>query len=181
MPPPGASPSAIDAAERRLGFAIPPSYRAFLEVHDGWPGFFHGASLLSAHQLARGTYVNVARMVVGEHAAELESGPPSVASAAATFVPFGIDAQAETIIGWDPSRATGGGELRILMWLNGIGDVAESFESLLDLVLTMLGADIEDRRAITSSQRGMPLARSEPARGDARPIVGTRPRAVRAA
>jgi hypothetical protein len=181
MPPPGAAPSAIDAAERRLGFAIPPSYRAFLEVHDGWPGFFHGASLLSAQQLARGTYVNVARMVVGEHASELESGPASVVGATSTFVPFGIDAQAETIVGWDPARSTGGGELRILMWLNGIGDVAESFESFLNLVLMMLGADIEERRALTSSQRGVLLSRGEPARGDLRPIAQASPRAVRAA
>lgn len=35
MPP--ASASGIAAAEARLGWALPPSYRSFLAVTDGWP------------------------------------------------------------------------------------------------------------------------------------------------
>lgn len=172
MPPPGASPAAIDLAERRLGFALPPSYRAFLEVHDGWPAFFHGASLLNAQHLARGTYVNVARMVAAEHASELDSGPISVGGASSRFIPFGIDTQAETVIGWDPGRPSraGYGELRIVMWLNGIGDVVESFDAFLEIVLQMLGAELEDRRSRVAA-RSTPVPASAPVRREPRPPI----------
>src|SRR5688572_7913807 len=100
MPPPPASAASIQAVERRLGLPLPASYRAFLSVHDGWPGFFHGANLLGSAALARGTYMSVGRMAFAENTAELEDGPISVARAASSFVPFGIDAQAEMVFGW---------------------------------------------------------------------------------
>jgi hypothetical protein len=34
---PGASEGALEATEARLGRSLPPSYRAFLQVSDGWP------------------------------------------------------------------------------------------------------------------------------------------------
>jgi hypothetical protein len=38
---PGASETAITAAEARLGARLPPSYRAFLTVSNGWPRLTH--------------------------------------------------------------------------------------------------------------------------------------------
>ena len=42
-----ASPSQIAKLERRLGKPLPPSYRAFLELHNGWELFDGGLNLLS--------------------------------------------------------------------------------------------------------------------------------------
>src|SRR4051812_674694 len=64
LPPAGASPAVLDGAPRHLGRPLPPSYRALLAQHDGVPQLYHGASLLGARPLARGTYVDLARMVI---------------------------------------------------------------------------------------------------------------------
>lgn len=173
MPPLPASPSAIEAVERRLGFVLPPSYRAFLSAHDGWPGFFHGASLLGTTALARGTYMSIGRMVFAENTAELEEGPISVARAAASFVPFGIDPQAEMVFGWDPARRDASGELRVIAWIHGVGDTAPSFHAFLEDVLEMLDAELLDRRALP--------VRSSPLPHGARRLATPRPSAVRAA
>src|SRR6476469_5995250 len=37
---PPATDADIDTEERRTGFAYPPSYRAFLKLHNGWLGFW---------------------------------------------------------------------------------------------------------------------------------------------
>jgi hypothetical protein len=42
-----ASQSQIAKLERRLGKPLPPSYRAFLELHNGWEHFDGGLNLLS--------------------------------------------------------------------------------------------------------------------------------------
>jgi SMI1 / KNR4 family (SUKH-1) len=43
---PGASAAQIANVERRLGAPLPPSYRAFLELHNGWTEFTGGAMIL---------------------------------------------------------------------------------------------------------------------------------------
>lgn len=148
MPPPGAAPSAIAAAERRLGFPLPASYRAFLAKHDGWPKIAHGASLLGTQQLLRGTFVAVARMTIEEH---ITSGEVDPEGAAAAFVPFGLDPNADVLFAWNTRAARGeGDELPIAVWLNEIGVVVESFPAFLELLLEMLTADVieaEERRA----------------------------------
>ncbi len=91
LPPAGAAPHAIAAVERRLGRPLPPSYRALLALHDGLPAFYQGASLLGARPLARGTYLELARICIApDHDAEL--------------VPFGVDGRGDTIFAWDTSR-----------------------------------------------------------------------------
>jgi hypothetical protein len=162
MPPPPASQASIHAVERRLGFALPASYRAFLAAHDGWPGFFHGANLLGSAALARGTYISVGRMAFAENMAEFEDGPISVARAASGFIPFGLDAQAEMVFGWDPARPEPGGELRVIYWIHGVGDTASSFTDFLDLVLAMLDAELDDRRALRISSSQLEARRLTP-------------------
>jgi hypothetical protein len=175
MPPPPASSSALQAVERRLGFALPASYRAFLSAHDGWPGFFHGANLLSTAALARGTYMSVGRMAFAENTAELEDGPISVARAATGFVPFGIDAQAEMVFGWDPARPEPSGELRVIYWIHGVGDTAPSFLAFLEFVLEMLDAELVDRQTLPVRSSAHPRA------PEARRLATPRPSAIRAA
>src|SRR4051812_28555855 len=99
LPPPGASPAAIAAVEQGLGFPLPPSHRELLARHDGIPQLYQGASLLGARQLARGTFVDIARLMI-EVPLDDE----------ADVIPFGIDAEAETIFAWDASRRRADGE-----------------------------------------------------------------------
>jgi len=44
---PPASPAQIAKLERLIGKPLPPSYRNFLELHNGWKDFSGGASLLA--------------------------------------------------------------------------------------------------------------------------------------
>jgi hypothetical protein len=143
LPPGGATPFAIAAVERRLGRPLPPSYRQLLSLHDGIPHFYQGVSLLSAHHLTRGTFVDLTRLVIdlGEI-----SRVESARGRGPTLVPFGIDALGETIFAWDTSAPGSGGELGVVLWMNEIGERAESFPIFLELVLAMLEGDIADRR-----------------------------------
>jgi hypothetical protein len=143
LPPGGASQSAILAVERRLGRPLPRSYRQLLALHDGVPLFYQGISLLNAHHLARGTYVDLARLVID--LGEL-SGIEGAHKRRSTLVPFGVDAAGEAIFAWDLSTPGEGGEPSIVVWMNEIGERVSSFWSLLELVHAMLEADIDDRR-----------------------------------
>src|SRR5881296_1040226 len=60
-PSPGAPLRAISTVERRLCRRLPPSYRAFLHEHDGWPLFFDGASLLGTRELSKPGYAEMTR------------------------------------------------------------------------------------------------------------------------
>jgi hypothetical protein len=130
-PPAGATAPAIAAAERRLGRALPPSYRELLACHDGVPGFYQGASLLSTRHFARGTYLELCRIVIDVPG----------------LVPFGVDPAGETLFAWDPSEARDDGEMGVIVWMNEIGERLPDFPSFLELVRDMLGAEIADRRA----------------------------------
>jgi cell wall assembly regulator SMI1 len=46
LPYPGATDSDIAAGEKRLRFAFPPSYRAFLKIHNGWRNFSYDWSIM---------------------------------------------------------------------------------------------------------------------------------------
>jgi hypothetical protein len=151
QPPTGASQQDIARAERRLGRPLPPSYRAFLAAQDGWPRFFLGAALLGVQPLSRGTYVDVARMVIddGELAGPSSGAAPGTSAPAQgrVLVPFGIDAEAETVFAWDLGAPRADGELGVLVWTNEVGLHVDDFPSFLELCLDMLRAEIEERRA----------------------------------
>ena len=155
MPSARAGERGIAAVERRLRRPLPPSYRAFLATHDGWPQFFHGASLLGVRHLARGTYDEVTRLVLEEW----EAPRPGSARAPRRqppkhmLVPFGIDARAETIFAWNTSTVRADGELEIVVWINEIGERVESFPRFLELVLELLGADLDERRRRVAEAR----------------------------
>lgn len=149
-PPAGAQEQAIAGAERRLGFLLPPSYRALLALHDGWPQLYAGAGLLGVRALSRGTFVDVARMVIDERGADWSGGelpPRGSRLRRGGLIPFGIDVDAETIFAWDTSSARPDGEMEVILWTNEIGLRAETFPVLLDLVAEMLSAELEDRRS----------------------------------
>ncbi|AKT41716.1 SMI1/KNR4 family protein [Chondromyces crocatus] len=171
-PPEGAAEEAIACAERRMGMRLPPSYRALLSMHDGWPQIFAGAGLLGSRPLTRGAYLGVAQMMLEENegaargrgaarareatrARQGEAGAqrtwfdgpgPDRARGrmrAAGLVPFGIDPDAETLFAWDPETARDDGEMDVVVWMSGLGMRLSSFPELLELVADMLEAELE--------------------------------------
>jgi len=58
---PAASPALIAAAEQRLEFSFPPTFREFLSVCDGFVQFSEGFDVLGAHQLLSSEYANEVR------------------------------------------------------------------------------------------------------------------------
>jgi hypothetical protein len=151
LPPPGATPSALVSVERKLGRALPAAYRELLVLHDGFPQLYQGASLLSTSQLVRGSFVDVARMMIDLG----EPGPIGATRRRPALVPFGIDSTAETIFAFDCGVPTG--EPGILLWMNEIGVRLDGFAAFLDFVTEMLQADVEERRRFVEPglQRGV--------------------------
>src|SRR5262245_3413096 len=132
LPPGGASQGAILAVERRLGRPLPRSYRQLLALHDGIPHFYQGISLLNAQHLARGTYVDLARLTIDLGG---PSGIEGVHGRRSVLVPFGVDAAGEAIFAWDMRSAGNDGEPSIVVWMNEIGERVPGFASFLELVL----------------------------------------------
>lgn len=157
QPPSGAAEHDLVRVEHRLGRPLPPSYRAFLLAQNGWPRFFQGAALFGVLPLARGTFVEVARMVLQD--AEL-AGSSSAASLLGegedapssrerlAFIPFGMDSLAEIVIAWDLCAERADGELGVVVHTNGLGLHVDDFPSFLELCLDMLCAEIVERRAL---------------------------------
>src|SRR5262252_3404480 len=133
LPPVGATERALVAVERKLRRALPPSYRAFLSLHDGWPQFLHGAGLLGVRQLTRGTYVDLARLMLGTLAED-------EIQAARSLVPFGIDSKAETIFAFDTSSAND--ELDVVVLVNDIGVRFPSFFDFLGFAYDVHAAEL---------------------------------------
>ncbi len=138
--PRGASEESLQAAERRLGRALPPSYRAFLRQHDGWERLFDGASLLPAHRLGDPRHAEVAATIF-----RTSSGPGGGADTGgrrARLLPFGIDADATTLFAFNPGVIAANGEYEIIAWIGELGVRRASFSAFLDLVLELYEGEI---------------------------------------
>jgi hypothetical protein len=144
VPSPGASRSAIQRAERRIGRPLPPSYQQFLAESDGWVRFFEGASLLGTANLGKRTYHDLARAAC--EAAETpvpDVGPPyRLSPTSRTLIPFGIDLQATTLFAFNPAVMRADGEYEVIAWINEIGLRRDSFEDFLALVLELYQAEL---------------------------------------
>lgn len=144
VPNPPADAESLSRAERRLGIALPPSYRAFLGRHDGWPRFFDGATLLGTRDLGKSSYADLAQAAF--QAAETpmpESGPPwaRVGGYPGKMIPFGIDPTGSTLFAFDPSTIDARGEMSVVAWINEIGLRADSFAEFLESILELCEAD----------------------------------------
>ncbi|HYQ40369.1 MAG TPA: SMI1/KNR4 family protein [Polyangiaceae bacterium] len=142
VPNPSASQGAIAAVEERIGQRLPPSYREFLAVHDGWPRFFEGATLLGTANLGKRMYEDMARAVF--EAAETpvpHIGPPSRAQRA-PIVPFGIDLQGTTLFAFNPAVVRADGECEVVAWVNEVGVRSDSFTGFLEFVVEMCESEL---------------------------------------
>jgi len=60
---PPATEAHIASLELKLGYRLPPSYKTFLSLHDGWHDWEGDQRLLSVDELERGPYFDHVRMV----------------------------------------------------------------------------------------------------------------------
>ncbi len=142
IPNPAASGLAIETAEERLGRPLPPSYRAFLKRHDGWPRFFDGASLLGTANLGLRQYEDLARAAF--EAAETpvpDLGPPT-RPRSRQLIPFGADLDGTTLFAFNTAVVHPNGEYEVIAWVNEIGVRRDSFASFLEFILDLAEADI---------------------------------------
>ncbi len=61
-----ATEQSVQAFEQKIGFRLPPSYREFLRLHDGWLGWSGLVHLLSVAQMTDGPHVVWIRQVKDE-------------------------------------------------------------------------------------------------------------------
>jgi hypothetical protein len=147
IPNPAASEVALTRAEERLGRPLPPSYRAFLRLHDGWPRFFDGASLLGTANLGHRQYEDLARAAF--EAAETpipDLGPPT-RPRARTLIPFGADLEGTTLFAFNPAAVGPDGEYEVIAWVNEIGVRQSSFPEFLGWILDLAEQDHADLTA----------------------------------
>jgi hypothetical protein len=144
VPNPGATSDAVERAERRVGRRLPPSYRAFLARHDGWPRFFDGAALLGTRELGKSSYADLAHAALDAAEVDIRSGaPPSVRVAGypGQAIPFGIDPAGTTLFAFDPATVNADGEMGVVAWIQEIGIRRASFTDFLAMVLEFCAAD----------------------------------------
>jgi len=121
---------------------LPPSYREFLALHDGWPRFFEGATLLGTANLGKRMYDDMARAAF--EAAETpvpHLAPPSRAQRP-PVVPFGIDLQGTTLFAFNPSVTRADGECEVVAWVNEIGVRRDTFAGFLEFVIEMCESEL---------------------------------------
>ncbi|HVU00574.1 MAG TPA: SMI1/KNR4 family protein [Polyangiaceae bacterium] len=149
VPNPPATEESLAAAERRIGRALPPSYREFLLRHDGWPRFLYGATLLGTVGLGRSSYGDLARAAFeAEETPVPEGGPPStVRGYPGELIPFGIDPSGTSVFAFDPKNCDSAGEMAVVAWINEIGMRADSFAGFLEMVAELSDADVSICRA----------------------------------
>ncbi len=146
-PSAGASEGAIRVAEERLGRRLPPSYRAFLARHDGWPRFYDGATLLGTANLGRRMYEDLARATFdAAETPEPDLGPPSRFKPR-VLIPFGIDMQATTLFVFNPAVCDAQGEYEVIAWINELGIRRSSFQSFLEMILELCQSELEGETA----------------------------------
>lgn len=147
IPNPAASEVALKRAEKRLKHKLPPSYRAFLALHDGWPRFFDGASLLGTANLGHRKYEDLARAAFEAAETPLpELGPPR-RPRARNLIPFGADLDGTTLFAFNPAVTQSDGEYEVIAWVNELGVRHPSFSAFLDWILELGEQDLADLTA----------------------------------
>lgn len=147
IPNPAASEVALKRAEKRLKHKLPPSYRAFLALHDGWPRFFDGASLLGTANLGHRKYEDLARAAFEAAETPLpELGPPR-RPRARSLIPFGADLDGTTLFAFNPAVTQTDGEYEVIAWVNELGVRHPSFTAFLDWILELGEQDRADLTA----------------------------------
>ena len=152
MPNPSGREQQLADAESRLGRALPPSYRAFLTSHDGWPRFYEGAGLLGSKDLGREKHLDLVTQTFESCFPASDEAPTSASSHKPQLLPFGIDAAGTTLFAFDLDSQREDGEYEVVAWLNEVGVRRADFTSFLRLVLELCDSEYAElRRELASS------------------------------
>ena len=160
IPNPAASDVAIKRAEKRLKHKLPPSYRAFLALHDGWPRFFDGASLLGTATLGHRKYEDLARAAFEAAETPLPELGPQRRPRARTLIPFGADLEGTTLFAFNPSVTGPDGEYEVIACITELGVRHPSFSAFLEWIHELGQQDHADQTALSLSQTAPSLART---------------------
>jgi len=117
-----APPARIAAFEKKLGITLPPSYRAFLELHDGWAEFDGEAKLLAIED-QDSAWVKKRTKALGEHFAEEDEENPFEAGC----VPIMVGPTERNFAVLDPRKPRKDGEMDIVTY-----DLAEEEDRFKD-------------------------------------------------
>lgn len=123
VPKPPATPDAIAALETHHHIRLPPSYRAFLELHDGYEGLAGGGDMLSAQAILPGgshheLVLRWKRMCADYGSAEVVDG-----------IVIASSTQPNNWLYIDVNRPLEGGEYTLVYWM---GDTSQDLGSLLE-------------------------------------------------
>jgi hypothetical protein len=157
VPNPGASDDAIAAAEKRLGFELPPSYCEFLRHHDGWPRFFDGATLLGTEALGARRYDDLCRAAFEAAETPVPDVGPPLKRRPPRMIPFAADSEATTLFAFDPRSRDAAGECAVIAWINEVGVRSSNFAEFLALLVELAESELD---AHLHRQSAPPLARS---------------------
>ncbi|MEB2313209.1 MAG: SMI1/KNR4 family protein [Sorangiineae bacterium] len=154
VPNPGASREALAAVERRLRCELPLEYREFLALHDGWPRFFEGATLLGTTTLGRQEHEETASAIFAAAETPVHGLGQLLGPRRRRLLPFGIDPQATTVFAFDFSKPSGGGGCAVVAWIDELGLRRESFQDFLEGVLELCEAELTAVSAPALSRAG---------------------------
>ncbi len=139
---PPALPGQIAKLESILGKPLPPSYRAFLELHNGWSDFSGGAKLLAIEDHER-PWVKRRIRKLGDLLFGDDSKNPFVQGA----IPILLGEEENSYLVLDPRSVRKSGEMKFVRY--DYGQVERTFKDFtsflrdeLDLMLSL----IEDER-----------------------------------
>ena len=121
---PPASVDALQRLESRCGFPLPPTYREFLTISNGFQGIAGGFDLLGCEQMLRPEYDEEVRRI---RTLAWDSGQRSPLEGFAVGLRPGSDA----LVLLDRSRPTRGGELTVVHWCYSTLGESSSFSDFL--------------------------------------------------
>lgn len=140
---PPASPKQIAKLEGILGKSLPPSYRAFLELHNGWSHFDGGAKLLAVED-HEGEWVKDRweTFANGFEDIEVEDNPFEIGA-----IPVLLGPDEYNFLVLDPRKVRKNGEMDFVMYYySEEEDRFEDFTSYLQDYLEVKRRSIEEER-----------------------------------
>jgi hypothetical protein len=129
MPSAGAAQLSLQAAEAKLGFRLPETYRGFLTHHNGWVRCYDGASLLGCHELGQPGHEKLAKQLFFSAAAPSAHTTGAYRPQPEQLLVFGVDPAATTLFAFDLSASRV--EPPVTAW---VGELGLRFASFCDFL-----------------------------------------------
>jgi len=139
---PPATAAQIADVERRLGATLPPSYRAFLGLHNGWTDFTGGAMILPSEEFDK-PWVDQRTKRIHEHIREFEQ--PGLLKNA-FFIMLGEDEP--DFVYFDKSKRSPEGEMEVVHWdmVQGELDRYPDFAAFLEDQAKTMEALVDEKK-----------------------------------